>query len=66
MKITINRNQEDRQSAAVEIDTSTCHYPYAIREAIELALKLDGYTESVINEVFNRGCTQKTAIKEQP
>ena len=29
-----------------------CYYPYAIRESIELALKLDGYSEDTIDEVF--------------
>jgi hypothetical protein len=53
MKIIINRNTPDsRQSAVVEIDTKYCHYPYAIREAIELALKLDGYDERTIDDVF--------------
>ena len=55
MKIIINNNNADsRQSAIVEIDTKHCNYPYAIREAFELALKLDGYTENTIDEVFNR------------
>lgn len=53
MKIIIDRNTPDsRQSAVVEIDTKYCHYPYAIREAIELALKLDGYDERTIDDVF--------------
>jgi hypothetical protein len=55
MKIIINNNNADsRQSAIVEIDTKHCTYPYAIREAFELALKLDGHAESVIDDVFNR------------
>jgi hypothetical protein len=55
MKITINRNSSDnRQSPIVTIDTTPCTYPYAIREAIELALSLDGYTQETINEVFYR------------
>jgi len=55
MKITINNNNGDsRQSAIVTIDTKYCNYPYAIREAFELALKQDGHAESVIDEVFNR------------
>jgi hypothetical protein len=53
MKIIIDRNTPDsRQSAVVEIDTKYCYYPYAIREAIELALKIDGYDERTIDEVF--------------
>ena len=55
MKIIINNNNADsRQSAIVEIDTKHCTYPYAIRKAFELALKLDGYTENTIDDVFNR------------
>ena len=55
MKIIIDRNTPDsRQSAVVEIDMKYCHYPYAIRESIELALKLDGYSEETIDEVFCR------------
>jgi hypothetical protein len=49
MKIIIKRND---QSAEHTIDTKDCHYPYAIRNAIELALELDGYTKETIKEVF--------------
>ena len=52
MKIIIEPNQNDRQSPEIIIDTKTCHYPYAIREAIELALSLDGYGAETINEVL--------------
>ena len=52
MKIIIERDQSERQSPIVTIDTKTCHYPYAIRDAIKLALELDGYTKETINEVF--------------
>jgi hypothetical protein len=54
MEITINRSNEERQSPIVVIDTKTCHYPYAIRNAIQLALELDGYAKDIINEVFNQ------------
>ena len=55
MKIIVDRNTPDsRQSAVVEIDTKYCNYPYAIREAIQLALELDGYSTETINEVFNQ------------
>ena len=55
MKIIIDRNTPDsKQFAVVEIDTKYCHYPFAIRESIELALKLDGYSEETIDEVFCR------------
>jgi len=52
MKIIIERNQSERQTPIVTIDTKTCHYPYAIRNAIKLALEIDGYTKETINEVF--------------
>ena len=54
MKIIIERNQSERQTPIVTIDTKTCHYPLAIRNAIELALEIDGYGKETINEVFGR------------
>ena len=51
MKLLIDKNSENH-SAKVTIDTTDCHYPYAIRDAIRLALKLDGYTEETIDEIF--------------
>lgn len=54
MKIIIERNQSESQTPIVTIDTKTCHYPYAIRNAIELALEIDGYSKETINEVFGR------------
>jgi len=63
MKIIIDRNTPDsRQSAVVEIDMKHCYYPYAIREAIELALKLDGYDERTIDEVF---CKQRADAEQE-
>ena len=63
MKIIIDRNTPDsRQSAVVEIDTKHCYYPYAIREAIELALKLDGYDERTIDDVF---CRERVDAKQE-
>lgn len=53
MKIIINRKDSETQSPIVTIDTKSCHYPYAIREAIQLALELDGYTKETIDEVFH-------------
>jgi hypothetical protein len=52
MKIIIDRTNEERQSAIVTIDTKHCTYRYAIKDALELALKLDGHTQSVIDDVF--------------
>jgi hypothetical protein len=55
MKIIIDNNTSDsRQFAIVEIDTKHCNYPYAIREALELALKLDRYSQETISAVFNK------------
>ncbi|MCK9319403.1 hypothetical protein [Methanoculleus sp.] len=63
MKIIIDRNSlSERQSAVVTVDTKHCHYPYAIREAIELAMELDGYTKETIDEVFGRRMA-KTCVK---
>ena len=65
MKILIDRNTADsRQSAVVEIDLKHCYYPYAIREAIELALKLDGHDERTIDDVFCRGRADVEQEKE--
>jgi hypothetical protein len=61
MKIEINRNDSETQTPIIIIDTKTCHYPYAIRNAIELALELDGYTKETINEVFGRIQTDREA-----
>jgi len=52
MKIIIERNQNESQSPIVTIDTTTCHYPYDIRGAIELALEIDGHSKETIKEVF--------------
>jgi len=54
MKIIIERDQRGSQTPIVTINTETCHYPYAIKNAIELALEIDGYSKETINEVFGR------------
>ena len=51
MKIIINRKGES-QTPKVTINTKDCHYPYAIRDAIETALELDGHDEDSIKEIF--------------
>lgn len=51
MKITVKRNE---QQAEVTIDLKGVHYPYAIRDAIQLALEIDGFTKKTIAEVFNQ------------
>lgn len=55
MKISIVRNDEERQTHEIEINLSKLTYPYAIRNTIELALELDGYSKNTINEIFGRG-----------
>jgi len=55
MIITVKRKDGERQSPIVTIDTETCLHPYAIMEALELALKLDGHDENAIKQVFNQG-----------
>lgn len=52
MKITIERNDNEIQRPVVTINTETCHYPYAIRNALKLALELDGHDENTVSEVF--------------
>jgi hypothetical protein len=47
MKITVKRNE---LTAEVVIDMSSCTYPYAIREALVLALELDGYTKEMLGK----------------
>ena len=70
MRIIIdNRDFDSTQRPLVTIDTHTCIYPYAIRNAIELALKLDGHDEATIKEIFgimpDVCCEEKTLKSEQ-
>lgn len=53
MKIIVDKKGES-QSPKIIINTEGCNYPYAIINALKLALELDGYTEQTINEVFGR------------
>ena len=64
MKIIIERNQSDSQTPIVTINTETCHYPYAIRNAIQLALEIDGYSKETINEVFGIMPDVEVVLKE--
>jgi hypothetical protein len=50
MKIIIKRNEHQPE---VTIDLSTVQYPYAIRESLELALRLDGYSDSTIKNTLS-------------
>lgn len=64
MKIIIdNTDFDNNQRPLVTIDTHTCTYPNAIRDAIKLALELDGYTLETINEVL--GITQDVCSGEE-
>lgn len=65
MKIIIERNQSESQTPIVTIDTKTCHYPYAIRDAIELALEIDGCSKETINEVFGRMPDAKFEVESE-
>ncbi len=65
MRIIIdNRDFDSTQRPLVTIDTHTCTYPYAIRNAIELALKLDGHDEATIKEIF--GIMPDVCCEEKP
>jgi hypothetical protein len=64
MKIIVERNNDGRQYPIVTIDTKTCHYPYAIRNALILALELDGYTSNDINEVFGLALDKVESAKD--
>jgi len=53
MIITIKRKDGEMQSPTITIDTESCHYTYALVEALELALRLDGHDEKTIKQVFS-------------
>lgn len=52
MKIIVKRNE---QQAEVTFDLKDVNHAYAISEAIKTALKLDGFSQDFINEIFNLG-----------
>ena len=61
MKIIIDRNNDFiGQHPLITIDTDYCHFPYSIRQAIETALRLDGNSEQIIDEIFNRNQQEAT------
>lgn len=64
MKITVERNEDEMQLPCVTIDTAKCKYPHAIRNALSLALELDGYDTNTINEVFNQMPDAKCSTEE--
>jgi len=51
MRILVKKNEHQPE---VTIDLKDVHYPYAIRDAIQLALEIDGFTKETIEEVFNQ------------
>ena len=51
LKIVVRRNE---QQPEITIDLKGVHYPYAIRDAIQLALEIEGFTKETILEVFNQ------------
>lgn len=44
--------QQTDGKAEITIDTKKCSYPFQFREAFELALRLEGFDQSTINEIF--------------
>jgi ethanolamine utilization protein EutQ (cupin superfamily) len=51
MKIIVKRNE---QQPKITLDLKDVHYPYAIRDAIQVALEIDGFTKETIAEIFNQ------------
>lgn len=51
MKIIVQKNLE---SAKVEIDTKDCSYQWGFRDAIILAMEIEGFHKSFIDQVFNQ------------
>ena len=49
MKIIVKQNE---QQPEITIDFTGIYRPFAIRDAIGLALEIDGYTKETIREVF--------------
>lgn len=61
MKIVVKRNE---QTPEITIDLKDVHYAYAIRDALMLALEIDGFTQGNINDVFNLGEDVKFQAEE--
>lgn len=61
MKIIIKRNE---QKPEVTIDLKDVHYPNAIRESIQMALEIDGFSKETIAEVFNQSPDAKCEPSE--
>ena len=58
MKIIIKRD-ENCPKITMDLGAMENQYPYQIQQALWEALRLDGYTEEAIREVFNEGEDQK-------
>jgi len=65
MEIKIGNRNNEPQKAIIIIKTDHLVHPYAIRDTIELALKLDGYTKETIDEVFGRTPVEIDVTKEK-
>lgn len=61
MKIIIKRNE---QTPEITIDLKDVNYTYAIIDALRLAMKIDGFTQETINDVFNLGKDVKSQAEE--
>jgi hypothetical protein len=51
MKIIV---QQSSDTAKVEIDTKDCNYQWSFREALILAMQIEGFEKSFIDAVFNQ------------
>lgn len=61
MKIVVKTNE---QTPEITIDFKDVHYAYAIGDALRLAMKIDGFTQETINDVFNLGKDVKCQAEE--
>jgi hypothetical protein len=51
MKIIV---QQSNDTAKVEIDTNNCNYQWSFRDALILAMQIEGFQKSFIDAVFNQ------------
>jgi hypothetical protein len=51
MKIIVQQNSD---TAKVEIDTKNCNYQWSFRDALILAMTIEGFQKSFIDAVFNQ------------
>ena len=62
MKIIIDNRVNDPKSPIITINTKYCTDIYSFKKAMELAVKLDGYSERDINTIFGRDDTEYNAV----